>query len=164
LAVVLLAQLTAILPGHPDRMPPLLGKARVIDDPRFDRPAILDRRQHKLAHPWPASQRPTTVRSPQNEARIDASRRPAPVLSLPPSVRRSCARSASTAPGSNHASAPVDRHGPAPRRALRHRPQIALHSPPLEPPSIPVPRSGKKIGLSTILRPFRYTNTRCRIL
>src|SRR5438876_41656 len=32
-------------------MPSLLGKARVIDDPRFDRPATLDRRQHKLAHP-----------------------------------------------------------------------------------------------------------------
>jgi hypothetical protein len=51
LAVVLLAELTAILPGHPNRMPPLLGKARVIDDPGFDPPATLDRRQHELAHP-----------------------------------------------------------------------------------------------------------------
>ena len=50
LAVVLLAKLTAILPGHPHRMTPLLGKARVIDDPRFDRPAALDRRQHQFAH------------------------------------------------------------------------------------------------------------------
>src|SRR5215813_9780938 len=32
-------------------MPPLLGKARVIDDPGFDPPATLDRRQHELAHP-----------------------------------------------------------------------------------------------------------------
>jgi hypothetical protein len=46
-----LAELTAILPGHPDRISPLLGKARVIDDPRFDRPATLDRRQHKPVRP-----------------------------------------------------------------------------------------------------------------
>jgi hypothetical protein len=32
------------------RMPPLLGKARVIDDPRFNQPMPLDRRQHHLAH------------------------------------------------------------------------------------------------------------------
>jgi hypothetical protein len=50
LAVVLLAKLTAILPGHSNRMPPLLGKARVIDDPGFDRPATLDHRQHKRRH------------------------------------------------------------------------------------------------------------------
>ena len=49
LAVILLAELTAILPGHPDRAPPLLGKARVVDDPGLDRPAALDRRQHQLA-------------------------------------------------------------------------------------------------------------------
>jgi type I restriction enzyme M protein len=39
------------------------------------------------------------VRSPQNEARTDASRRPAPALSPPPSARRSCVQSASAAPG-----------------------------------------------------------------
>src|SRR5262249_28178605 len=32
-------------------MPPLLGKARVIDDPGFDPPATLDRLQRELAHP-----------------------------------------------------------------------------------------------------------------
>ena len=50
LTVVLLAELAAILPGHPDRVPPLLGKARVVDDPGRDRPAALDRRQHQLAY------------------------------------------------------------------------------------------------------------------
>src|SRR5205814_17431 len=50
LTVILLPELTAILPGHPDRVPPLLGKTRVVDDPGFDRPATLDHRQHELAH------------------------------------------------------------------------------------------------------------------
>jgi hypothetical protein len=45
LTIVLLAELAAILTCHPDRMPPLLGEARVIDDPSFDRPVVLDRRQ-----------------------------------------------------------------------------------------------------------------------
>ena len=50
LAVVLLAELAAILPRHPDRVLPLLGKAGVVDDPGLDRPVPLDRRQHHLAH------------------------------------------------------------------------------------------------------------------
>ena len=50
MAVVLLAKLTAILPGHPDRMPPLLRKARIVDDPGLNGPAALERRQHQLAH------------------------------------------------------------------------------------------------------------------
>jgi hypothetical protein len=50
LAVVLLAKLTAILPGHPDRVPPFLGKTCVVDDPGLDWPAALDRRQHQLCH------------------------------------------------------------------------------------------------------------------
>src|ERR1700730_19272612 len=70
LAVVLLARLTAILPGHPDRMPTLLGEARVINDPRFDRSATLDRCQHQFAHLG-------QHRRPQNEASIEAFRRPA---------------------------------------------------------------------------------------
>ena len=51
MAVVLLAKLTAILPGHPDRVPPFLGKTCVVDDPGLDWPAALDRRQHQLCHP-----------------------------------------------------------------------------------------------------------------
>src|ERR1700704_2196046 len=38
LAVILLADLAAVLSVHPDRMPTLLGKARIIDDPRLDGP------------------------------------------------------------------------------------------------------------------------------
>ena len=50
LAIVLLAELTAILPRHPHRMRALLGKARVVDDPCLDRPVPLDRGQHHLLH------------------------------------------------------------------------------------------------------------------
>ncbi len=51
LTIILLAELAAILPGHPDRVLPLLGKAGVVDDPGLDRPVSLDRRQHRLADP-----------------------------------------------------------------------------------------------------------------
>src|SRR5271168_3693714 len=50
LAIVLLTELAAVLARHPDRMSPLLGKARVIDDPGLDRPAALDRRHDQFAH------------------------------------------------------------------------------------------------------------------
>ena len=49
LAIVLLAQLPAILPRHADRMPTLLGKAGVVDDPRLHRPSRRHRRQSRLA-------------------------------------------------------------------------------------------------------------------
>src|SRR5689334_2443508 len=71
--------------------------------------------------------------SRQNEATIGVWRRLAPVRLPPPAVRRSCARSASTAPDSNHASAAADRHGPTPPRVPRHRRKSALHSPGLIP-------------------------------
>jgi hypothetical protein len=44
LTIVLLANLAAILSRNPDRMPSLLRKAGVIDDPSFDRPVPLDLR------------------------------------------------------------------------------------------------------------------------
>src|ERR1700674_2708615 len=50
LAVRLLAQLPAVLGRHPNRMPSLLGKARVVDDPGRDRSMTLDLRQHHLAN------------------------------------------------------------------------------------------------------------------
>ncbi|CCM80328.1 hypothetical protein BN77_p260015 [Rhizobium mesoamericanum STM3625] len=53
LAVVLLAELAAILPRDPDRMLALPGKASVIDNPRFNRPMPLDQRQHQIAQAWP---------------------------------------------------------------------------------------------------------------
>jgi molecular chaperone IbpA len=50
LTIVLLAKLAAILPRYPDRVPPLFGKAGVVDDPGFNRTVTLDLRQHHLAH------------------------------------------------------------------------------------------------------------------
>ena len=138
-----LAELTAILPGHPDRISPLLGKARVIDDPHFDRPATLDRRQHKLAHPGQhRSLRPRCV--PHKIKQGLMLRGNLPHGSSPWAEGPRCGHcrhrfdtlaldSPSTNPGSNRASAPVDRHRPAPRRAPRYRPQIALHSPSVKP-------------------------------
>nr|AAX11189.1 putative Pi-transporter-like B1 [Magnetospirillum gryphiswaldense] len=50
LAIVLLAKLAAILPGHAHRVDALLGKAGVVDDPgaQFDVP--LDGRKHRRPH------------------------------------------------------------------------------------------------------------------
>ena len=48
--IVLLAELTTVLARHPDRVPALLGKTGIVDDPGLDRPLPLDRRQHYLAH------------------------------------------------------------------------------------------------------------------
>lgn len=50
LAVVLLAELAAILPRHTDRMLPFLGKAGVADDPGADRPLTLKGRQNLRPH------------------------------------------------------------------------------------------------------------------
>src|SRR5271166_3639155 len=49
LAVVLLAELATILARNADRVPTLLGKARVVDDPRLDRPVPFHLRQHQRA-------------------------------------------------------------------------------------------------------------------
>ena len=46
LTITLLAELAAVLPRHGNRVPPLLGKTRVVDDPRIDRPMALDCRQY----------------------------------------------------------------------------------------------------------------------
>lgn len=43
LTIVLLAQLATILPCNSDRMPSLVGKARIVDDPSFDRPRRSNR-------------------------------------------------------------------------------------------------------------------------
>src|ERR1700741_1268847 len=48
LTIVLLAQLTTILPCNPDRMPPLLRKASIIEDPSFDLSVAFDARQHQF--------------------------------------------------------------------------------------------------------------------
>src|SRR5712671_4322623 len=96
LAVVLLAELAAILSGYPDRVPPLLGKACVVDDPGLDRPVALDRRQHQFAYLGQhRGVRPRRVPNKMKQGLM--LRGDLPVLSPPPSVRRSCAQSASTA-------------------------------------------------------------------
>ena len=51
LAIVLLADLTAVLPSHPDRVAAFLGKARIVDDPGLDRILTLDQRQDFAAYP-----------------------------------------------------------------------------------------------------------------
>src|SRR5262249_14670251 len=43
-------KLAAVLVRHPNRMPSLLRKARIVDDPGLDRSITLDRWQHQLAH------------------------------------------------------------------------------------------------------------------
>ena len=50
LAIVLLAELAAVLPRHAHRVPPLLCKAGIINDPSLDRAVALQLRQHHLAH------------------------------------------------------------------------------------------------------------------
>ena len=40
----------ALLASDADRMLALFGKAGVVDDPRFDRPVALDRRQDRLSN------------------------------------------------------------------------------------------------------------------
>src|SRR4051812_9382639 len=50
LAVVLLAELAAILARHPDRVPALLGEAGIVDDPGLDGPSTLEGGQDQVAH------------------------------------------------------------------------------------------------------------------
>ena len=50
-AVVLLAELAAVLTRHPDRVTAFLGKSGVVDDPGFDRAAAFDDRQGQFANP-----------------------------------------------------------------------------------------------------------------
>jgi hypothetical protein len=50
LAIVLLAQLAAILPRHADRMAAFLREPSVINDPRLDRAVRLNGRQRDLPH------------------------------------------------------------------------------------------------------------------
>jgi hypothetical protein len=50
LAVILFAQLAAVLARHADRVGSFLGKAGVVEDPGSDRPMPGQCRQHLLAH------------------------------------------------------------------------------------------------------------------
>ena len=50
LAVILFAELSAVLPGHPDRVLALLRHAGIVNHPAADRTALLNQRQHASAH------------------------------------------------------------------------------------------------------------------
>jgi hypothetical protein len=50
LAIGLLAELSAILMMHPDRMLTFLGKRRIVDDPGFDRSLPRHRWRHQISH------------------------------------------------------------------------------------------------------------------
>ena len=128
LAVVLLAELAAILAGHADRMLALLGKAGVVDDPGADRSLLLERRQHLAPAPPQAPPRPTTPPSPRSDAATDAPPGPARAQPAPPSAPRSCARPAAAAPCNRPSTAPSGQRDRAPTTRPRHRPQTAIHS------------------------------------
>jgi hypothetical protein len=49
LAIILLAGLSAVLPGYAHRMGALLGQAGVVDDPGYNRAAFRHRRQRIVA-------------------------------------------------------------------------------------------------------------------
>ena len=62
LTIVLLAKLTAILPGDADRMNALLGESCVVDDPGFDSAALFDGGKSKGSNlPQQALLRPVGV-------------------------------------------------------------------------------------------------------
>jgi hypothetical protein len=50
LTIVLLAELTTILTHHPDRVPALLRKPGIVNDPRLNRAAVFETRQDQLTH------------------------------------------------------------------------------------------------------------------
>ena len=114
LAVVLLAQLAAILPRHADRVAALLGKACVVDDPRLDRFVTRDGWQDTVRAHGATSPDRTTAPGPQSAAAIDVAPRFAPARSLPPMVRRSCGPPPTAARYSSPRMASHGQHGPAP--------------------------------------------------
>ena len=110
LTIVLLAELAAVLPRHANRVPPLLGKARVVDDPRLDRPMALDRRQHHLAYFGQDSLvRPSRL-ADKMQQRLMLRPNVVPAPSPPPSAPRSCARTASPSPCNSPAAVPPGPH------------------------------------------------------
>ena len=78
LAVVLLAELAAVLPRHADRMLALLGDAGVVDDPGPDRRLLLNRRQHDTSRTAASSRPRPKAPWPRSGAATGAWRRPRP--------------------------------------------------------------------------------------
>src|SRR5215217_6359518 len=132
LAIVLLAELAAILTRHPDRVTAFLRKAGVVDDPGLDRAAAFDDRQGQLLYP---AEHPLV-----RPRRVGDEMQQRPVLGRDPGRRRyRCDRldalTPAASPGNNHATAPPDPRARLPRPAPRHR----LRTVPAGPRSCPVP-------------------------
>src|SRR3954454_14843123 len=133
LAVVLFAELAAILTRHPHRMAAFLRKAGVVDDPGFDRAVAFDDRHGQLLD---SAENPLVRprRWRRNAAATGAWPRPGPVPLPPRSARRSYGLPAAASLGNNHAMARPDPHAQSPRRVPRHRPRTV----PAGPRSCPV--------------------------
>lgn len=129
LAVVLLAELAAILPRPPTECRPFFGNlVSSMIQASIGRGAPSPAAPSRA--PWPAPARPTTAPDRQNAAAIGAAPPSARAPSAPPSARRSCARTAAAAQRSNPAAAPPDRHARSRSQALQHIVQSASRSPP----------------------------------
>ena len=125
LTIGLLAELPAILMLHADRMLALLGESGVVDDPRLDRPVLLDRRQHQLAHLGQHLLVRPAAPCRQNAAATGAAPPSAPEPSSPPSAPRSCARPAASGPCNSRAAAQPGPHARSRSQVPQHKPQIA---------------------------------------
>jgi hypothetical protein len=105
---------------HPNRMPSLLGKARVVDDPGLDRSATLDLRQHHLTHlgqHLPVRPSPLAEKMQQRLMLRHRTRRR---RDSPPSAPRSCSLPASPGPGNSRATDQPDPRGRSRSQAPRH--------------------------------------------
>src|ERR1019366_5450099 len=153
LAIVLLAKLAAILPRYPDRVPPLLGKAGVVDDPGFNRPVTLDLRQHHLAH---LGQHPLVrprrvademqqglmLRRTPRRRRHRRHRLQAPALARQHQANAIVPQRPSTVSMANHAHKPLD----IPRKSrftVVCRSEIHINPHLLMSESLPLPESGR---------------------
>ena len=142
LAVLLLAELAAILMRHADRMGSALGKASVVDDPGLDRRRAARSAAAPSRAPWPAPPRRTTRPPPRNATTPGAGRRRAPAPSPLRSAQRSSVRTAAAAPCSSRASARRAPHAPSLSQAHRDSSRNALRCAPPPPPATPAaPRS-----------------------
>ena len=112
LAVVLLAQSTAVLPRHTDRMLALLVKTRVVNDPVQPVSRVRVAAEPSAA-PARAAPYRTTPTSPRNDAATGVARLHAPVPDVPPAARRSCAELAASALGNSPSILIRDRYAQA---------------------------------------------------
>ncbi len=116
LAVVLLADLPAVLSGHADRMLALLAKNPCgprSSTPRPSTPFVMRRTDGRA----PAPPHQTNPTWPRNGATLDAEPVSAADPDAPPAAPRFCAPTAASIHGNNRVSPPPDRHNQAQRIA-----------------------------------------------